>query len=299
MSELEVGEFRALAEGVYLEGLTYDFGRDVIWYSDVIAGGIHGVKPDGTPYASFNQERMWTGGVMMNACGAVFSTGEGGIMWNDPDSGDAGWLLREIAGKPINGINEMWGDGEGGIYFGTNDIEYIIAAKDTRPSQVYRMTADGAVSLMSDQTYFPNGIAMDPARKRFYASDTFRTSWVWDVAPDHALVNQRVFFEKNDCDGCAIEQNGNVLLTGFRSPGRIVRVSPDGEELEPLLTPPGPTTQIRFGGADLCDFYLVVAPPGGGDSLKEGKPLSGTSTLYRGRSAVPGVACGAANFKLR
>ena len=44
MAELAVGEYVALAEGIYLEGLAVDHARDVIWYSDVIAGGIHGVK---------------------------------------------------------------------------------------------------------------------------------------------------------------------------------------------------------------------------------------------------------------
>ena len=53
----------------------------------MIGGGIHGVKPDATKVTSFNESRMWTGGVMMNADGAVLSTGEGGIMWNNPDTG--------------------------------------------------------------------------------------------------------------------------------------------------------------------------------------------------------------------
>ena len=94
MAELAVGEYVALAEGIYLEGLSVDHQRNVIWYSDVIAGGIHGVKPDGTKVCSFNDSRMWTGGIMMNHDGAVFSTGQGGIMWNNPDTGASGWLGR-------------------------------------------------------------------------------------------------------------------------------------------------------------------------------------------------------------
>jgi hypothetical protein len=42
------------------------------------------VKPDGTEVATFNPDRMWTGGIMMNEDGAVLSSGEGGIMWNHP-----------------------------------------------------------------------------------------------------------------------------------------------------------------------------------------------------------------------
>ena len=177
MEELAVGAFSQIAEGVYLEGLSYDFVRDVIWYSDVIAGGIHGVTPDGAEVGSFNEARMWTGGVMMNADGAVLSTGQGGIMWNHPDSGRSGWLLDRIDGEPINGINEMWPDGTGGIFFGTNDIEMVIAAKDTRPTAIYRLTVDREVIKLDDGIYFSNGIGFDPERRKFYCSATFRTAW--------------------------------------------------------------------------------------------------------------------------
>ena len=94
MSDALVEGFKAIAEGVYLEGLAVDQARNVIWYSDVIAGGIHGVTPEGEHRYSFNESRMWTGGVMINSDGAVLSTGQGGIMWNNPDTGRSGWLLK-------------------------------------------------------------------------------------------------------------------------------------------------------------------------------------------------------------
>lgn len=295
---VEVGAYQQIAQGVYLEGLSYDFRREVIWYSDVIAGGIHGVQPDGTPVGSFNDERMWTGGVLMNADGKVFSTGQGGIMWNDPDTGQSGWLLDELEGKPINGVNEMWPDGTGGIFFGTNDIDMIIEARDTRPTAVYRLTSERRVIKLDDGVFFSNGIGYDPTRRKFYCSDTFRTSWVWDVGDDLSLQNRRVLFDKADCDGLALEADGTVWLTGFRSPGVITRVTPEGKELEPMPTPPGSTTQIRFGGKDLRDFYINVVPGDGGDSLKEGQPLKSPSFLYKARAEKPGMAVAPADFRL-
>jgi sugar lactone lactonase YvrE len=99
MPQVRSGQFDLLAKGLYLEGLAVDPARGIVWYSDVIAGGIHGVRPDGG-IISFNQDRMWTGGILVNEDGSVLSTGEGGIMWNHPDTGRSGWLLREIDGKP-------------------------------------------------------------------------------------------------------------------------------------------------------------------------------------------------------
>ena len=111
-----MGEFTKIASGLYLEGLAVDHVRDVIWYSDVIAGGIHGVKPDGTKVGAFNESRMWTGGVMMNADGAVLSTGEGGIMWNHPDTGKSGWLIDRLDGELVVLDGKGWQiRGDGGV----------------------------------------------------------------------------------------------------------------------------------------------------------------------------------------
>lgn len=298
MADHPNGEFSKLASGLYLEGLAFDQRRDVIWFSDVLAGGIHGVKPDGTSVGSFNAERMWTGGVMLNEDGAVLSTGEGGIMWNDPDSGRSGWLLDTIDGKPINGINEMISDGTGGIYFGTNDIEMVVKGEPTRPTAIYRLTADRDVVRVADDIGFTNGIAFDAERGRFYCNDTFRCTWVFDVAADLSLSNRRELIAKEDVDGMALDSEGNAWITGFRS-NYLTRVSPGGEQLERFETPAGSITQVRFGGADMRDMYFNSVPADGGDTLKEGGEITTrNSFLYRGRSPVPGLQIAPARFKL-
>jgi sugar lactone lactonase YvrE len=113
-----------------------------------------------------------------------------------------------------------------------------------------------------------------------------------------SLTNQQVLLERDDCDGLALDAEGNIWITGFRSPGILRRLTPAGQELPSVPTPPGSTTQVRFGGADLRDFYINVVPADGGDSLKEGQPLKSPSYLYRGRSDMPGMAVAPANFTL-
>lgn len=291
-------EFTEIARGLYLEGLSVDHKRAVVWYSDVIAGGIHGVTFDGAPVTSFNRDRMWTGGVMMNDDGSVLSTGQFGIMWNDPDSGRSGWLLRELEGEPINGINEMWPDGAGGIFLGTNDIERIIEGKDARASTLYRMTAGGDVIRLAEDIGFANGLAFDPRRRRLYCNDTFHCTWAFDVAEDLTLSNKRCLLEKEDVDGMALDTAGNIWITGFRS-NYLTRLTPDGSELPRIQTPPGSITQLRFGGADGRDYFFNVVPADGGDTLKEGGAITEAhSVLYRGRSDLPGVLIEPARFAL-
>lgn len=298
MAQPAAGGFEKLAAGLYLEGLAVDHARDTVWYSDVIAGGIHGVRADGTPVGAFNEGRMWTGGVMMNADGAVLSTGQGGIMWNHPETGASGWLLQEIDGAPINGINEMAPDGNGGIFFGTNDIERVIQGEATRPTALFRLTADREVIKLADGIGFTNGIAYDERRRRFYCNDTFHCTWAFDVAQDLSLTNKQLLLEKEDVDGLALDAEGDLWITGFRS-NFLTRLRPDGSELPRFETPAGSITQVRFGGGDMRDLYFNSVPTDGGDTLKEGGEIvEKNSFLFRGRSAVPGLPIAPAQFKL-
>jgi sugar lactone lactonase YvrE len=297
MADAIVTGFEPVARGLYLEGLAVDYERDVVWYSDVITGGVHRLAADGRAQV-LNPGRMWTGGVMMNADGAVLSSGPGGIMWNHPDSGRSGWLLHEIDGRVINGINEMMPDGTGGIYFGTNDIDSIIAGQTTKPTALYRLTRDRQVIQLADGIGFTNGVMLSPDRKRFYCNDTFVSTFAFDVAPDLTLSNKQLFVQKEDCDGMALDAEGNLWITGFRS-SAITRVAPDGSPLDPVPTPGGAITQVRFGGADLRDLYVNTVPGDAGDTLKDGgKPSEPNSVMYRARSAIPGMAIAPAQFDL-
>ncbi len=297
MSPAVPGEFTPLAKGLYLEGLAVDYARGVVWYSDVIAGGIHGVRPDGA-IISFNTDRMWTGGIMLNEDGAVLSTGAGGILWNHPDTGRSGWLLSEIDGKPINGINEMAPDGAGGIYFGTVDLERIQRGEPTRPAALYRLTVEREVVPVADNLGFVNGIMLSRDGRQLYYNDTFDSTYVFDVLPDRLLANRRRLLRKEDCDGMALDAAGHLWVTGFRS-SELTRIRQDGTPLESVPTPAGAVTQIRFGGSDMRDFYITCVPADGGDSLKVGvQPAEKRSVLYRGRAEVPGMRIAPALFTL-
>ncbi len=288
----------AIASGIYLEGLGIDHGSDVIWYSDVIAGGIHGVKPDGTPVKTLNPERMWTGGVAVNADGCVLSSGQGGIMWNDPQSRRSDWLIASLDGQPINGINEMTSDGEGGIIFGTIDIESVIKGAAPASTAIYRLSVDHEVTLLAEGIGFSNGVMFDHARRRLYCNDTFRGVWGFDVAADFTLTGRQFLLDKEDADGMALDADGNLWVTGFRS-SHLACLAPDGRELTRLELGLGSITQIRFGGADMRDLYINAVPADGGDTLKEGGEITArNSHLYRTRAPMAGMRMDPPRFAL-
>jgi sugar lactone lactonase YvrE len=96
----------------------------------------------------------------------------------------------------------------------------------------------------------------------------------------------------------ALDAEGNAWITGFRS-NFLALVKPDGTVLPRIDTPAGSITQVRFGGADMRDYYFNSVPADGGDTLKEGGEISAqNSFLFRGRSATPGMKIDPARFIL-
>lgn len=289
--------FEPLARGLYLEGLAVDSARGAVWYSDVIAGGVHGLWPDGRT-EMLNPGRMWTGGVLMNADGCVLSSGPGGVMWNEPGTDRSGWLIREIAGRPISGVNEMVPDLAGGLYFGVIDLDAVIRGATPGPSAIFRLSANGDVTLVAEGLTFVNGLALSADGTRLFCNDSFAATYAFEVAPDGGLSQRRLLLDKPDADGLALDAAGNLWITGFRS-SELSRVTPGGELLGAVATPGGAVTQVRFGGADLRDVYVNTVPADGGDGLAAGAlPTEPRSVLYRGRSATPGSAAAPARFQL-
>ncbi len=285
------GGLEQVAKGMYLEGLSVDTASGDVWYSDVIAGGIHRLAPDGS-ITAFNPERMWTGGVMMNADGKVLSSGGEGIQWTDPASGRTGWLFDEI------GVNEMVPDAAGGIYFGSIDLAAIIKGETPRPASMYHLAVDGTVRVLAGDLGFINGVMLSADGRRLFYNETFNATWAFDVLADGSLVNRTKLLDKEDCDGMALDAEGNLWITGFKS-SEIVRMRPDGTLLEPFATPVGAITQIRFGGADGRDFWICAVPPEAGEELKVGiQPTEERSFLFKGRSDVRGAPVAPARFSL-
>jgi sugar lactone lactonase YvrE len=118
------------------------------------------------------------------------------------------------------------------------------------------------------------------------------------VNADLTLTNQRKFLDKEDADGMALDAEGNVWITGFKT-SHIERIRPDGTRLAPIQTLTGANTQVRFGGADMRDYYVNGIPGNAGETLKEGGALSGNNSfLFRGRSEIPGMKIPPAQFQL-
>src|SRR5262245_52673165 len=135
-------EFEPVATGFCLiEAPRWD-GRS-LWFTDILLGGVRRLNADGS-VDEWLTERRIVGGMAMNDDGRVIVSGTGGIVWFDPETGAKGTLIDAIDGEAISGVNDIFPDGRGGLYFGTVDHRSMLSGQDFYgSSELCRLDPDG------------------------------------------------------------------------------------------------------------------------------------------------------------
>lgn len=280
-------EFEPIARGYYLEGLLIDGGT--VWFTDVAVGGVQRV---GSPEILL-PERGMIGGLQLNEDGSLLVGGCDGIVWVNPVDGRVGTLIGGLGG-----VNEMCADDLGGLYFGTIDLPAIMRGERPGPSTIRHMSEDRKCSLLKDGLTFANGLALSQDSKSLYFNESFSATRAFAVQADGALSDARTVIDMPDCDGMALDAEGNIWVTGFAL-GELRCIHPDGSEVRRLALPGKACTNVRFGGDDLQDLYITVVEPSSAQALAKGRPLEErNSVLYRTRGPVPGAPVLRTDFKL-
>lgn len=168
-------------------------------------------------------------------------------------------LVTNFGDKLLNGPNDLWIRPDGGLYF--TDPLYKRNYWKRNPAMqqdgqhVYFMTPDRkSVTRVATDLKQPNGIIGTPDGKTLYVADIgARKSYAYDIQPDGALANKRLFCELGS-DGMTIDAEGNVYLTG-----RGVTVfDKTGKEIEQIPVLEGWTANVTFGGKDR-DLLFITA----------------------------------------
>jgi len=169
-------------------------------------------------------------------------------------------LADKYQGKRFNSPNDLVFSTKGDLYF--TDPAYGLPKTFDDPAReltwtgVYRLSADGKLSLLVQDLKAPNGIALSPDEKTLYVAQSYPERAVvmaYDLQADGSVANGRVFFDMTPWmktkgpglpDGIKVDRAGNLLSTG---PGGVHVFTPKGEHLGSLITGV-PTANLAFGG---------------------------------------------------
>lgn len=164
------------------------------------------------------------------------------------ENGGKQTLVDNYQGKRLNSPNDGIVKSNGDIYFTDPPYGLPAGAEDPRReldfSGVYRLAADGELTLLTKDIGRPNGIAFAPDEKTLYIaqSDPEHANWTaFAVKPDGTLgegqeiqnVTDRVGKEPGLPDGLAVDQQGNLWASG---PGGIYVMDKMGKLLGRLVT---------------------------------------------------------------
>lgn len=182
-------------------------------------------------------------------------------------------LAERYAGRRLNSPNDLVYNIEGSVYF--TDMP--------RPGQpagpeymshgaIYQITRRGDLRMVYRDGKRTNGVALGPKQLTLFAADsTERNIRVFDIEPDGALRNARVFAELDSRaegvpDGLKTDEGGNVYCTG---PGGLWVFNPEGRHLGTAVFPELPSNCCWGRGfrglyvtARTSVYHLRTAVPG-------------------------------------
>jgi sugar lactone lactonase YvrE len=199
---------------------------------------------------------------------------------------------------PHNRLNDGATDPSGVFWVGSmrNNVgpEGSDLKVDGFTGSLYRVTADGDVSVADSGFGITNTMVWSPDRSTFYCACSVRNIiYAYDYDAGSSSIRNRRLFVQNGAagvpDGSAMDEEGCLWNCRY-SGGCIVRISPEGKIVEEIRMPASNVTNCEFGGEDLRTLYVTSASLG---AVEEEKLAGG---LFVIRTEVRGV--GPARFRL-
>ena len=239
-------------------------------------GGPNGlaIGPDGKCYVCNNGgfEFTYDQGYGLRPALQAWDYSGGRIERIDLTTGEVEVLYRGTLHAPLRGPNDIVFDAHGGFYF--TDLGKV-RTRDWDRGAVFYARADG--SLLREVAFpmvTPNGIGLSPDGNTLYVAETEAARlWAWPILEPGVLGKQpwpiphggRLVAAPGGryqrFDSLAVEENGNICVATLIH-GGITVISPDGAAIEHVPLPDLYTTNICFGGPDLCTAYITLSNSG-------------------------------------
>jgi len=236
-------------------------------------GGPNGmaVGPDGAFYVCNNGGFLWSeeAGILRPGFQPPdYETGR--IERIDATTGAVTRLYDRCGEHALRGPNDIVFDNHGGFYF--TDLGKT-RTRDRDWGGVYYAKADGSgIVEVAYRLLTPNGIGLSPDGSTVYVAETESARlWAFDleapgVAKKHATAPHGGRFicglgGFQRFDSLKVDNAGNICVATLVT-GAVTVIAPDGRVLRVVRFSDPMTTNICFGGADLCRAYVTLSGVG-------------------------------------
>ncbi|MBW3468461.1 SMP-30/gluconolactonase/LRE family protein [Arthrospiribacter ruber] len=180
-------------------------------------------------------------------------------LWSINDKGEVKVLIENYKGNLLNGPNDLWISPYGGMYITDPLYKRDYWERDPEMQQdgehLYFLSPDKMQFIRVDENLVkPNGVVGTPDGKKLYVADIGdNKTYVYEITEDGYLTNRKLFAEMGS-DGMAIDNRGNVYLTGkgvtvFNSRGNQIAHIPIEENW---------TANVVFGGTDRKTLFITA-----------------------------------------
>jgi gluconolactonase len=168
-------------------------------------------------------------------------------------------LVKDLKGRKLNGPNDLWADGKGGIYITDPYYQrpyWTRQSPDLEEQKVYYLPK-GKKELVAVAAGFkrPNGIVGTPDGKYLYVADIGDSrTYKFVIQKDGALTGRQLFTEQGS-DGMTLDNKGNVYLTG----DGVTVYDPQGKRTEHISVPAKWTANVCFGGKKRNKLFITAS----------------------------------------
>ena len=235
---------------------------DALYFSDFsfsqgFPSRVRKLAPDGTVSTAIDD--AGSNGLAVDANGKLIAATHKykSLSRYDLKDGKRTSVAERYQGQVFNSPNDMTLARDGTIYFTDPDFQQAAAPGGQPVTGIYRVAADGKVTLVDGSRKNPNGIALSLDGATLYAVAGDGAIRTYDVKGKMPQTGRELVKGIETGDGMTLDCHGNLYMTEH-SAKRVRVFSPQGRALATIRVDAN-VTNVAFGGKDGKTLYITGA----------------------------------------